>query len=131
MCWAYTPLFWDTPWRWHPGAETCRSLIFFFYWRYNPLWVFVFCSPLKGLEPPCIRGFLITHNEAPQSVGLLRTSDQSVAETCTWQHTTLTTDKHPCPGGIRTYDRSSRSLILVINYILLIINNNFLLIRWF
>jgi len=23
--------------------------------------------------------------------------DQSVAETSTWQHTTLTTDRHPCP----------------------------------
>ena len=27
----------------------------------------------------------------------LWTSDQPVAETSTWQHTTLTTDKHPCP----------------------------------
>jgi len=35
--------------------------------------------------------------DAPQSVGLLWTSDQLVAETSTWQHTTLTTDKHPCP----------------------------------
>jgi len=40
---------------------------------------------------------LITHKDAPQSVGLLWTRDQSVAETLTWQHTTLTTDKHPCP----------------------------------
>jgi len=24
-------------------------------------------------------------------------SDQLVAETSTWQHPTLTTDKHPCP----------------------------------
>ena len=30
------------------------------------------------------------------SVGLLWTSDQPDAETSTWQHTTLTTDKHPC-----------------------------------
>jgi len=37
------------------------------------------------------------HNDAPQSVGLLWMSDQSVAETSTWQHTTVTTDKHPCP----------------------------------
>jgi hypothetical protein len=29
------------------------------------------------------RGLLITHNDAPQSVGLLWTSDQSVAETST------------------------------------------------
>jgi hypothetical protein len=39
----------------------------------------------------------ITHHEAPQSVGLLWTSDQSVAETSTLQHTTLTTDRHPYP----------------------------------
>jgi hypothetical protein len=38
-----------------------------------------------------------THNDAPQSVGLLWTSDQLVAETSTWQHTTLTTNKYPCP----------------------------------
>jgi len=38
---------------------------------------------------------LITHNDAPQSVGLPWKSDPS--ETSTWQHTTLTTDKYPCP----------------------------------
>ena len=38
-----------------------------------------------------------SHTNAPQSVGLLWTSDQPVAETSTWQHTTLTLDKYPCP----------------------------------
>ena len=38
-----------------------------------------------------------THNDAAQSVGLLWTSDQLVAETSTWKHTTLATDKYPCP----------------------------------
>jgi len=38
-----------------------------------------------------------THNDALQSVGLLWTRDQLVAQTSTWQHTTLTTDRHPCP----------------------------------
>jgi hypothetical protein len=37
----------------------------------------------RGLWPPRSRGFLITHNDAPQSVGLLWTSNQLVAETCT------------------------------------------------
>ena len=46
---------------------------------------------------PHVWGFYITHNDSPQSVGLLWTSDQLVAETSTWQHTTLTTDRHPCP----------------------------------
>ena len=56
--------------------------IFFFYWRYNPLW-FCIQQPSSGIQPPRVRGFLITHNDAPQSVGLLWTSDQSVAETST------------------------------------------------
>ena len=60
--------------------------------------VAVFSQPGSGLQPPRFRGFLITHNDAPQSVGLLWMRDQSVVETSTWQHTTLTTDKHPCPG---------------------------------
>ena len=42
-------------------------------------------------------GFCITYSDTPQSIGLLWTSDQPVAETSTWQHTTLTTDRHPCP----------------------------------
>ena len=40
-------------------------------------------QPCSGLWPPRLRGFLITHNDAPQSVGLLWASDQSVAETST------------------------------------------------
>jgi hypothetical protein len=36
---------------------------------------FVFCSPLAGLWPPRVGGFLITHKDAPQSIGLLWTSD--------------------------------------------------------
>jgi len=43
-----------------------------------------------------------------QSVGLLWTSDQSVAETSTWQHTTLTTNIHAA-GGIRTHNLSGRA----------------------
>jgi len=56
-----------------------------------------FCrdSP-SGPGPPHSRGFYITYNDAPQSVGLLWTSDQPVAVTSTWKHTTLTTDRYPC-----------------------------------
>jgi hypothetical protein len=43
---------------------------------------------------------VITHNDAPQSVRLLWTSDQLVVETSTWQHTAHTTDKHPCPRWV-------------------------------
>ena len=41
--------------------------------------------------------FQITHNDVSQSVGLLWSSNQLIIDTSTWQHTTLTTDKHPCP----------------------------------
>ena len=39
----------------------------------------------------------LSHSDTPQSVAFLWMSDRSVAETSTWQHTTLTTDRHPCP----------------------------------
>ena len=47
----------------------------------------------------CLFFDLLTHcfYDAPQSVESLWVSDQPVAQTSTWQHTTLTTDKHPCP----------------------------------
>ena len=45
----------------------------------------IFHSPVAGFSLLVFRGFLITHNDAPQSVGLLWTSDQSVAETSTLQ----------------------------------------------
>ena len=78
--------------------------------RNNLTWLEFVCFPGIRTHYGCIftarqralasffffRGFLITHNDAPQSVGLLWTSDQSVAKTSTWQHITLTTDKHPC-----------------------------------
>jgi hypothetical protein len=37
----------------------------------------------SGPGPPHSRDFLITHNDAPQSVGLLWTTDQLVAEMST------------------------------------------------
>ena len=37
----------------------------------------------SGPGPPHLRGFYITQNDAPQSVGLLWTSKQLVAETST------------------------------------------------
>jgi hypothetical protein len=36
-------------------------------------------------------------SNTPHSVGLLYTSDQPFGGTSTWQHSTLTTDRHPCP----------------------------------
>jgi hypothetical protein len=44
--------------------------------------VVVFSQPGSGLWAPRVRGFLITH-DAPQSVGLLWTSNQFVTEAST------------------------------------------------
>jgi hypothetical protein len=46
---------------------------------------FIFCgfAVQRGLWPPRSRGFLITHNDAPHSVGLLWMSDHLFAETST------------------------------------------------
>jgi hypothetical protein len=67
-------------------------------------------QPLGGLGRLILRGFTITLLDTPQSAGLLWTRDQLVAETSTWQYTTLTRDRHPCPpGGIRTHNPSKRA----------------------
>jgi len=47
----------------------------------------------------------LSHSVTPHSVRLLWTSDQPDANTSSWQHTTLTTDRHPCPSGIQTRSR--------------------------
>ena len=52
---------------------------------------------------------LQSHSDIPHSVGLLWTRDQPVADTSFWQHTTLTRNKHPCPGGIRTRNPSKQA----------------------
>ena len=48
--------------------------------------------------------------DAPQSVGLLWTSDQPNAETSTWQHTTVTTDRYHASGGIRNRNPSKKEV---------------------
>jgi hypothetical protein len=54
-----------------------------------------FCNPLVGFSI-LILEVSRSHSDTPQSVGLLWTSDQPVAETYLPHNTTLTTDKHPC-----------------------------------
>ena len=50
----------------------------------------------------------LERNDEPQSVGLLWTRDQLIAEVSTGQHTTLTTKIH-VPGGIRTHNLNRRA----------------------
>jgi hypothetical protein len=51
----------------------------------------------------------ISHSDTPHLVGLLWTSDRLVAETSTWQHTTLTSDRHNVLCRIRTRNPRGRA----------------------
>ena len=68
--------------------------------------------PPKARQPPVGLSLLCEvlrpHSDTPHSLGLFWTIAQLVAETSTWQHTTFTKDRHPCPGGIRTHNPSKR-----------------------
>jgi hypothetical protein len=66
--------------RWVTKTDTHDCLFVFL--ALQPI-VVVFSQHSSGLYPPRFRGFLITHNDTPQSVGLLWMSDQLVAETST------------------------------------------------
>jgi hypothetical protein len=65
---------------------------------------FLALQPNAGYGLLVSRGFLITQNDAPQSVGLLWTSDQPVTETSTWQHNTHN-------KNFRTHNRSRRAAV--------------------
>jgi hypothetical protein len=58
--------------------------------------LFVFGTTASRWARASFMRFSRSHNNAPQLVGLLWTSDQLIAETSTWQHTTL--NRHPCPS---------------------------------
>jgi hypothetical protein len=92
------------------GNKTSRVVLICY------LLIFSGSAAQRGLWPPRSRGFLITHNDATQSVGLIWTNDQLVAETSTEQHT-HTTDKHPCPrwdSNPRSQQASGRSCIILL-----------------
>ena len=67
---------------------------------YIPPFIYYFISVV--LQPDTGHGLLIlevlrSHTMIHQSAELLWMSDQLITETSHWQHTTFTTDKHPCP----------------------------------
>jgi len=78
------------------GRNTCHIATFFL-WHNSP-------PPPHGPGPSHSRGFKITYNAAPQSVGFLWTSDRLVTETSTWKHSQQT-NIH-APGGIWTHNLS-------------------------
>ena len=113
-----------TPLYWRPRVAICRLNVSegssewimwddfscFSNWAEYSRIFFCCTAAHRGPWPPHSWGFYMRHNDAPQSLGLLWTSDQPVAETSTWQHT-----QHPqqtnihAPGGIRTHNLSRRA----------------------
>jgi hypothetical protein len=85
---------------WSVKYKICTYKYLFVFLALQPFWLY-FLLPHSGLYPPHSWGFFIMHNDTLQSVGLLWTNNQAVAETSTWQHTTLTTDH--APSGIGTH----------------------------
>jgi hypothetical protein len=64
--------------------------------------------PPVALQPSADYRLLVHVHDAPQSVELLWTSDQLVAETSTWQHTP---DKDPCPRRDSNHYLSRRATV--------------------
>jgi hypothetical protein len=92
------------------SAITCNQALLLKLHALNKFWVgdkiqwmsnkSYFLSWLDG--PPVRQGLLIieasrSNTDTPHSVGLFWTRDQPVAQTYTWQHTTLTRDRLPFP----------------------------------
>jgi len=79
-----------------------------------PIWFSIFIFFLHGSTTVVSQNRLTievlrSNSDTPHSVGLPWTSDQSDAETSTWQHITITKDRHSCPpppGWIRTRNPS-------------------------
>jgi hypothetical protein len=57
----------------------------------------VFVDESTALEGLGLCVVPLLHSHTAHSVGLVCTSYLPVAESCTWQHTTLTRDRPPCP----------------------------------
>ena len=101
---------------WLSSGYICRNVVLLskkvLYYKYRGI-ILLLSSSLSSFV---LGLFFLIWRDSPQraracsftthhTVGLLWTSDQLVAETSTWQHTTLTTDIHPCPW----YDSNPQS----------------------
>jgi len=83
----------------HRCARLWSFLFLFLFWRNSPQWgtASSFTWFLNHTNTHTQNNNNNNNNNnTPHSVGLLYSSDQLVAETSTWLHTTLTTDRHPC-----------------------------------
>ena len=75
-----------------------------------PIFLFLSCGAsarLRAMYSP----FKVSrsHLDTPYSAERLCTSNQPDAETYTWQKTTLTRNRNPCPRWVRTHNPSKRA----------------------
>ena len=80
------------------------------YWATRPTHTFYFTMAQKHLwaRASSLSRIYDHTQDTPHSIWILWTKSRTVAETSTWQHTTLTTDTH-VSGGIRTLNPSKRA----------------------
>jgi len=102
-------------WQWPPTPTNAEFWMVWSYTATSPLcllgWPWNTCLRIHSIKKPFFphasttlvgQGLLIVEasrsrsDTPPHLVGLLWTSDQPIAETCTWQHTALTGDRLPC-----------------------------------
>ena len=83
----------------HHSFERCIQLFAFinYFHEYCKFWFHGARAPQWARASSLSKLHAHTHVDTPHSVRFLWTSERPDAETSTWQHTTLTTDRHPCP----------------------------------
>ena len=90
LVWKYAPSFYN--------LECCEVLIWLI--CVSNMGLILFCLEWSVMHFfPCVasaRFRVMASLDTPHSVGLLWISDRPVAETSTWQHTTLTRGKRQC-----------------------------------
>ena len=64
------------------------------------------CGPTRSMASSLLR--FLGQTQQRITVGRTPLDEWSARRRDLWQHTTLTTDKQPCPGGIRTHDLSRK-----------------------
>jgi len=93
----------------HQTGDDILSAGILWYFLSSFLIMIFLCLLIVRVQSYCFTwSYSVTHTD---SVGILWTSDRPVAETCTWQHTTLTTDRYSSSrwdSNPRSHHASSR-----------------------
>ena len=87
-------------WIWTSKTSSHKSFLFNLFIAAIHLFLFSLLDSPSGPRPPVWSSSITP--QTTHTVRLLWASDLPVAENSTWQHTTLTGDRHQWPGRIRT-----------------------------